>query len=553
MIGSRETLQAIVKAIILFLSITNSAAYGLYGNNNSSHVQRFNSMDDFHHRVLESSGISLIKFYSPWCRPCQRFEYLFEQIASILEGIVTVGVIDISMDEHLKKIVDNYDVNHPTLKLFKPSVSGGTVTDLKDWSPNGIFHAVMDSMVENVHERASSPHRSTKENYDYVSAVKHLSFANFDEQVYANPSVVAVAFVHPSCVSCVRFLQEWESAAEHLSTSDVMLATVDATEETQLAEHYELNAFPTIKIFPTGKKTKFAARDFVGELYKEQIVSELLAEVNGIDKEIPELTSQDIYDETCGSGGENIICVLVALPPILETGVEGRNKYKDTIIQASKAVRGAAFEFLWFEGGKQQLKLENALELTIGYPAVAAYSIDEEAYAVTRDSFTDVNLITFLTGIAIGKVSLFPLKEELVVGTESLESLKFYRCDSRVSRAGVAARTAEDVLAGRTQSRKGGESAALGVPKAAVREIPIKRNKSTRQLFGEVQNYDLQNRSNITEAAQKAHGQSTQERSHKAARSNVFSNIRPVARFRNSVDFVRKNVFKMLLQNQSKA
>lgn len=431
MTGKRKKLQGsiLVKAIVvLFLSITSESVNGLYDHESSS-VQTFSSTKDFRHRVLDSAGISLIQFYAPWCGHCQKFAPTFERVASLLEGMVTVGAIDASSDGPLKRVANDHGVTgFPTLKIFKPNVSGGkgsspTVIDLNEREPSMILNAVMDAVKETIAERASaapsgggsSSSRSAKENN--VSAVKQLTSSNFDEQVYANPSVVAVAFVAPWCGHCKSLLPEWEAAANYLSASDVMLATVDATVETQLGQEFEVKGFPTIKVFPGGKKTKLDAKDYMGGREKEQIISELLAEVDrsGVPKEIPELVSQDILNETCGGSGENIICVLVALPHILETGAEGRNKYKDIITEASKAVRGMAFEFLWFEGGNHQLNLENALELTFGYPAVAAYSMGKKVYAVHRSSFSDVNLRKFFAGITVGKVPTSPLKEEFVV------------------------------------------------------------------------------------------------------------------------------------------
>ena len=81
-----------------------------------------------------------------------------------------------------------------------------------------------------------------------------------------------------------------------------------------------------------------------------------------------------MLEETCRDGGKNALCVFVALPHILDNGPEGHNKYRDVMTAASKAMRGMLFEFFWFEGSSHQDKLENALELAFGFPAMAAYS-----------------------------------------------------------------------------------------------------------------------------------------------------------------------------------
>ena len=167
--------------------------------------------------------------------------------------------------------------------------------------------------------------------------------------------------------------------------------------------------------------------DYQGGRTKEMIVRYILDEVerSGVPKDIPEMTSAAVLDETCGSKGRsgsgNVICVVAALPHILDSGAEGRNKYKKVLAAASKAVRGMSFEFIWFEGGNRQTKLEQALDLTFGFPAMAAYSVEKEVYAVHRGSFTETNLRKFLMGITTGKMGTYPMRDEgklVVVETE---------------------------------------------------------------------------------------------------------------------------------------
>ncbi len=96
-----------------------------------------------------------------------------------------------------------------------------------------------------------------------------------------------------------------------------------------------------------------------------------------------------VLEETCGDGGKNTLCVFVALPHILDSGAEGRNKYRDVMTAASKAVRGMPFEFLWFE--------------------------QKGVYAVHRGSFAEASLRKFLMGIMAGRMATYPIREELVV------------------------------------------------------------------------------------------------------------------------------------------
>lgn len=60
--------------------------------------------------------------------------------------------------------------------------------------------------------------------------------------------------VLPRCGHCKKLAPEYESAAKILAehTPPVPLAMVDATEETQLANRFAIDGYPTLKVFHNG-------------------------------------------------------------------------------------------------------------------------------------------------------------------------------------------------------------------------------------------------------------------------------------------------------------
>lgn len=336
-----------------------------------------------------------------------------------------MGAVDASSDGFEKRIASDYGVSgFPTMKLFSGDGSvgrkKGKPMDVESRDPNEIMSMIMNSLKETVKHRADEGNDSNS--YEKAQRSKseskknegpkvvQLTSANFADKVYNNDEVVMVAFAAPWCGHCKQLLPEWEDAAQKLSNTGATLGWVDATAEESLAQQFRIQGFPTIKLFPGGKTNASSATDYQGGRQAAQIVQAALEEVDrsGIPKEIPEMVSEEIMMENCSGSGK--ICVFFVLPHILDSGAEGRNKYRNTMAAASKAVRGMSFQFLWFEGGSQPT-LETTLELTFGFPAVAAYSMDKGVYTVHRSSFTEKNLRHFLTGITTGKQKTFKLSD----------------------------------------------------------------------------------------------------------------------------------------------
>ncbi|KAF7149076.1 hypothetical protein RHSIM_Rhsim03G0120800 [Rhododendron simsii] len=94
-----------------------------------------------------------------------------------------------------------------------------------------------------------------------------LKDANFSEFIERNRYVM-VEFYAPWCGHCQALAPEYAAAATELKGEGVVLAKVDATEETELAQKYEIQGFPTVYFFVDG-----VHRDYPGQRSKDGIVT----------------------------------------------------------------------------------------------------------------------------------------------------------------------------------------------------------------------------------------------------------------------------------------
>jgi len=400
-------------------SIYNSAPGG-------DNVEVLSTYSDFESKVLQDDFLWMIQFYDSGAHASALSQQapLYASISQVLKGLFHIGAVDVATDEG-QKIGATYQVSpggkSPTIVMLMEDKQKPveTITKTDSLRPEEVVQKLANHASKLLMSRMGMPSEEEEEDTASSSsessssggsqkrktAFKTVTGSEFDDLVLNNPQVVLVAFTAPWCGHCKRLEPEFKQAGKALAGEEVLLAWVNAEEERGLSSTYGVQGFPTIKLFRGGTgKTPQDGHDFMYERTAPSITAAILEEVakTGVVKEIPELLNASVLKDECQ--GANHICVLAALPHILDSGAEGRNKYRDLLATVSKSFKGTgAFSFLWFEGGGVQPGLEKAFDLTFGFPALIAFSMDRKAFAVLHGAFAEKQISGFLHSITTGR------------------------------------------------------------------------------------------------------------------------------------------------------
>ena len=408
------------KLLCLFLIF--SLSYSFFNANTP--VVLLNA-ETFEKEVIKSKDIWLVLFYAPWCGHCQAFSPEYEKAAKALKGIFKIGALN--ADEE-KTLASKYGIKgFPTVKFF------GIHKDKPvDYNSERKAEAVIDFMFEkaraitkarlgmkkteqtsqNKNSSAGSQQKQKPPEPGNEQDVIILTDDNFDSTVFNDESMWLVAFYAPWCGHCQKLLPEWIAAATQLRGT-VKLAKVDATVHQKLASKYQIQGYPTIKIFAPGKGDK-KVEDYNGPRDTAGIVRYALDTLDkyGYVPETRQLINSDILKEECES--RIGICIIAFLPHIADSSSKERNKYLDIIQEAKKKNRGKPIYFLWAQGG-DHFDFEDKLHLSFGYPAVIAVHYKKKLYSICRSSFSKKNLITFVSNLLNGKEHLSKLPDGIKI------------------------------------------------------------------------------------------------------------------------------------------
>lgn len=140
---------------------------------------------------------------------------------------------------------------------------------------------------------------STSAMYGPSSDVIEATDKNFKDEVLKYPGIAIVEFYAPWCGHCKSLAPEYEKAATALK-GVVKIVAVDATTSEKLAQKYQVQGFPTLKVFGADKKSPV---DYQGQRTSDAIISEAMKSANQLVKDRKKGKSGSNTGSTGGNAG----------------------------------------------------------------------------------------------------------------------------------------------------------------------------------------------------------------------------------------------------------
>jgi len=213
----------------------------------------------------------LVKFFAPWCGHCKKLAPVYEELAAAYEKESDKIIIaELNADEE-KDIARKYDIKgFPTIKLF----TANTETPI-DYTDDRSLEAFIEFLEHETGIKAKIP----KPHSDIVV----LDSGNFEEEVFAPNINALVLFFAPWCGHCKNLAPTYEKiATDFLNEKNVLIAKIDATKNTVLAEKYHVHGYPHLVFFDGKKKSEegYEPDIYDGEREEEDFINFLNEKCN---------------------------------------------------------------------------------------------------------------------------------------------------------------------------------------------------------------------------------------------------------------------------------
>lgn len=185
-----------------------------------------------------SSAAALVEFYAPWCGHCKNLAPVYEELGDAFAKEKGVVIAKVDADKH-KDLGSKFGVTgFPTLKWFP---KGATTPE--DYNSGRDLEALAEFVTQKTGFKSNIKKPET--------SVTVLDDDNFYDTV--GKKNVLVEFYAPWCGHCKSLAPIYEKVAKaFLPESNCVVANLDATKSTVVANKFGITGYPTLKYFPKG-------------------------------------------------------------------------------------------------------------------------------------------------------------------------------------------------------------------------------------------------------------------------------------------------------------
>ncbi|SBS85754.1 protein disulfide isomerase, putative [Plasmodium malariae] len=355
--------------------------------------------------LLSLKKMCLVQFYATWCRVSRGFANDFISIAKTVKDDITILAVK------NEEIANKYKIEvYPNIHLFfvkdnKKEVEkfdgNYKIKDVVSFIYDSIKKYRLKELNIDISKNKSSYKKKKNQNKNDGKVII-LNDTNFDKSILQNDdNVWFVFFYAPWCGHSKPIHPIFDELAKKVAhLKNARIAKIDATVEQRTAQTYQINGYPSFKLFPSGNKTLHSAINYNESRTTEDLYQFFLKYYKE-KKEVIQLTSQQVFDEYC----EKDVCLLAILPNKEDTEASYFDSYINILTNVTKDISNLPVSFLWTQAG-DQLDIVQKLNLTFGFPTVIAISFSKNVYSILKGNYSEQSIKNFITQMMMGKSSV---------------------------------------------------------------------------------------------------------------------------------------------------